>query len=94
MYHPSFFCLLISSFFNNRLSKQEEHFCAVYFKDENTGWKVAEEFLQKVVSTITTYLSNENWEKEIGVPQKCREYYTDMNTGWWVGWCYNNLVIQ
>ena len=28
--------------------KQEEHFCAVYFKDENTGWKVAEEFLQKV----------------------------------------------
>ena len=74
--------------------KQEEHFCAVYFKDENTGWKVAEEFLQKVVSTITTYLSNENWEKEIDVPQKCREYYTDMNTGWWVGWCYNNLVIQ
>ena len=74
--------------------KKEEHFCAVYFKDENTGWKVAEEFLQKVVSTITTYLSNENWEKEIDVPQKCREYYTDMNTGWWVGWCYNNLVIQ
>ena len=74
--------------------KKEEHFCAVYFKDENTGWKVAEEFLQKVVSTITTYLSNDNWEKEIGVPQKCREYYTDMNTGWWVGWCYNNLVTN
>ena len=74
--------------------KKEEHFCAVYFKDKNTGWKVAEEFLQKVVSTITTYLSNDNWEKEIGVPQKCREYYTDMNTGWWVGWCYNNLVTN
>ncbi len=74
--------------------KKEEHFCAVYFHDDNTGWKVAEEFLQKVVSTITTYLSNNNWEKEIGVPQKCREYYTDMNTGWWVGWCYNNLVTQ
>ncbi len=74
--------------------KKEEHFCAVYFKDKNTGWKVAEEFLQKVVSTITTYLGNENWEEEIGVPQKCREYYTDMNTGWWVGWCYNNLVTK
>jgi len=74
--------------------KKEEHFCAVYFKDENTGWKVAEEFLQKVVSTITTYLSNDNWENEIGMPQKCREYYTDMNTGWWVGWCYNNLVTN
>ncbi len=74
--------------------KQEEHFCTVYFKDENTGWKVAEEFLQKVVSTITTYLSNDTWEKEKGVSQKCREYYTDMNTGWWVGWCYNNLVTK
>jgi len=39
-------------------------------------------------------LSNENWKEKIGVPQKCREYYTDMSTGWWVGWCYNNLVIQ
>ena len=74
--------------------KKEEHFCAVYFKDENTDWKVAEEFLQKVVSTITTYLRNDTWEKEKGVSQKCREYYTDMNTGWWVGWCYNNLVTQ
>jgi len=74
--------------------KQEEHFCAVYFKDENTGWKVAEEFLQKVVSTITSNFSKDNWEQEIGVPQKCREYYTDMNTGWWVGWCYNNMVIN
>ncbi len=74
--------------------KQEEHFCAVYFRDKNTGWKVAEEFLQKVVGTITTYLSNENWEEEMGVAQKCREYYTDMNTGWWVGWCYNNLIVM
>ena len=74
--------------------KKEEHLCAVYFKDENTGWKVAEEFLQKVVSTITNNLSKNSWEEEIGAPQKCREYYTDMNTGWWVGWCYNNLVIN
>jgi len=74
--------------------KQEEHFCAVYFKDENTGWKVAEEFLQKVVSTLTTKLSKNNWEQEMGVSQRCREYYTDMNTGWWVGWCYNNLVTN
>lgn len=72
--------------------KQEEHFCAVYFKDENTGLKVAEEFLQKVVTTIATSLRDNNWEQKIGVPYKCREYYTDMNTGWAVGWCFNNLV--
>jgi len=72
--------------------KKEEHFCAVYFKDENTGWKVAEEFLQKVVSTIATSIRDNNWEQIINVPYKCREYYTDMNTGWSLGWCFNNLV--
>jgi len=72
--------------------KQEEHFCAVYFKDENTGWKVAEEFLQKVVSTITTSIRDNNWKQKIDVPNKCREYYTDMNTGWYIGWCFNNLI--
>ncbi len=72
--------------------KKEEHFCAVYFKDENTGWKVAEEFLQKVVNTIATSIRDKNWEQKIDVPQKCREYYTDINTGWSVGWCFNNLV--
>jgi hypothetical protein len=72
--------------------KLEEHFCMVYFKDENTGWKVAEEFLQKVVSTIVASLKDNIWEQKIGVSFKCREYYTDMNTVWSVGWCFNNLV--
>jgi photosystem II stability/assembly factor-like uncharacterized protein len=72
--------------------KQEEHFCAVYFKDENTGWKVAEEFLKKVVSTIATSIRDNNWMQKIDVPHKCREYYTDMNIGWSVGWCFNNLI--
>jgi hypothetical protein len=72
--------------------KKEEHFCAVYFKDENTGWKVAEEFLQKVVNTIATSIRDNNWEQIINVPYKCREYYTDMNTGWSLGWSFNNLV--
>lgn len=71
--------------------KQEEHFCAVYFKDENTGWKVAEEFLQKVVSTIATSIRDNNWKQNIDVPHKCREYYTEMNIGWSVGWSFNNL---
>jgi len=72
--------------------KQEEHFCAVYFNDENTGWKVAEEFLQKVVSTIAASIRDNNWKQKIDVPHKCREYYTDMNTGWSVGWRFNNLI--
>ncbi len=73
---------------------QEEHFCTVYFRDKNTGWKVAEEFLQNVVLTIQSKLSSNNWDKEIGLFQKCREYYTDIKTGWWVGWCFKNLVIN
>ncbi len=72
--------------------KKEEHFCAVYFKDENTGWKVAEEFLHKVVNTIAASIRDNIWDQKIDVPQKCREYYTDINTGWSVGWCFNNLI--
>ena len=66
----------------------------LYFKDENTGWKVAEEFLKKVVSTIATSIRDNNWKQKIDVPHKCREYYTDMNTGWSVGWRFNNLIID
>jgi photosystem II stability/assembly factor-like uncharacterized protein len=74
--------------------KQEEHFCAVYFKDENTGWKVAEEFLQKVVDTITVAMRDNTWEQKIDLPHKCREYYTDIITGWSVGWCFKNLISE
>jgi hypothetical protein len=72
--------------------KKEEHFCSVYFKDGNTGWKVAEEFLKGVVNTIANCLIDNEWEKKIDVAYKCREYYTDIDTGWSVGWCFNNLV--
>jgi hypothetical protein len=72
--------------------KQEEHFCQVYFKDENTGWKVAEEFLNKVITTITTSIEKGDCESNSGIIHKCREYYTDIDEGWTLGWCYRNYI--
>ncbi|MBT8380480.1 MAG: hypothetical protein KJN64_14770 [Ignavibacteria bacterium] len=72
--------------------KEQEHFCQVYFKDENTGWRVAEEFLASVTDTINSALKKGEHDSKAGVVFKCREYYTDKNEGWTLGWCYRNLV--
>ncbi len=74
--------------------KLEEHFCQVYFKDENTGWKVAEEFLGKVIATITTSMQEGDCESKSGIIHNCREYYTDIDEGWTLGWCFKNLVSK
>ena len=74
--------------------KQEEHFCSVYFKDENTGWKVAEEFLNSVTDSIKKAIQTGEHISKTGVVHKCREYYTNNNEGWTLGWCYKNLVIN
>jgi len=74
-------------------NKKEEHICSVYFKDKNTGWKVASEFLSNVVNTLKEYLKEDSWEARIGKSHKCTEYYTDTNSGWSVGWCFKNLEI-
>ncbi len=72
--------------------KQQEHFCQVYFEDNNTGWKVAEEFLSNVIDTIVLAKETGEFESKIGVVFKCREYYTDIDEGWTLGWCYKNLT--
>jgi hypothetical protein len=79
---------------NDYPKKQEEHFCQVYFKDENTGWKVAEEFLNGVTDTIKKAVQTGEYESKSGFVHKCREYYTNMDEGWTLGWCYKNLVLK
>lgn len=73
------------------LQEQQEHFCNVYFKDQNTGWKVAEEFLNKVVNTIDDYLKKDDIKSLLNQPHQCTEYYTNVDSGWAVGWCLNSF---
>lgn len=69
------------------LKEPQEHFCLVYFKDKNTGWMVAEEFLIKVVNTINTHIQNGDIESLMNQPLQCTEYYTNVDAGWALGWC-------
>lgn len=73
------------------LQEQRGHFCNVYFKDGNTGWKVAEEFLSKVVNIINKYLQDDKVNLLINKPNKCTEYYTNVDSGWALGWCVKNF---
>ena len=68
----------------------QDHFCQVYFKNENTGWKTAEEFLQKVTSTIQSFINKNDLQSLYKKATQCTEYYTDMNNGWALGWCVKN----
>jgi hypothetical protein len=76
------------------LLEQQEHFCLVYFKDNNTGWKVAEEFLNKVVSIINTHVLNDDIQSLVDQPNQCTEYYTSVDSGWALGWCVKNYQNQ
>jgi photosystem II stability/assembly factor-like uncharacterized protein len=76
------------------LQEPQEHFCMVYFKDNNTGWKVAEEFLSKVVNTINTYINNDNIKSLVDQPHQCTEYYTNVDSGWALGWCVRSFENQ
>ena len=40
------------------LQEMQEHFCGVYLKDENTGYKIASEFLHKVSEKIFAAIYN------------------------------------
>lgn len=68
----------------------QDHFCQVYFKNENTGWQTAKEFLRKVVSTIKSFIDKNDFESLNNKITQCTEYYTDMNSGWALGWCIKN----
>lgn len=72
------------------MQEPQDHFCMVYFKDHNTGWKVAEEFLNKVVNTMITYLQNDDIKSLVDKPNQCTEYYTSVDSGWALGWCVKN----
>lgn len=73
------------------LQEKQEHFCNVYFNDKNTGWKVAEEFLNKVAKNINNYLEKNKIDALLDQPHQCTEYYTDMDSGWALGWCVKNF---
>lgn len=70
---------------------KQEHFCGVYLKDENTGYKVASEFLQKVTMEINYYFVNNKLDSLIDHPQQCTEYYRSPDEGWALGWCVRNF---
>ena len=68
----------------------QEHFCQVYFKNENTGWKTSEEFLYRVVYTLKSFVEKNDIEALYAKAYQCTEYYTDINSGWALGWCVKN----
>lgn len=70
---------------------KQEHFCGVYLKDSNTGYKVASEFLNKVTNEITAYYENDNLDSLIDHPHQCTEYFKSADEGWALGWCVKDF---
>jgi len=71
--------------------EKQEHFCGVYLKDSNTGYKVASEFLNKVTNEITNHYENDNLDSLVDHPHKCTEYYRSAEEGWTLGWCIKDF---
>jgi hypothetical protein len=71
--------------------EKQEHFCGVYLKDENTGYKVASEFLNKVTMEINYYYLTNKLDSILDHPQQCTEYYKSPDEGWALGWCIRNF---
>ncbi|MDH3268368.1 MAG: hypothetical protein OEM46_05890 [Ignavibacteria bacterium] len=70
---------------------KQQHFCGVYLKDDNTGYKVASDFLNKVINEIRIYSEEDKLESLLDHPQQCTEYYRNADEGWAVGWCIRNF---
>ncbi len=70
---------------------KQEHFCGVYLKDSNTGYKVASDFLNKVTNEINIYSKNNKLDALIDHPHQCTEYYKSADEGWALGWCVKNF---
>jgi hypothetical protein len=66
---------------------KQEHFCGVYLKDSNTGYRVASDFLNKVTNEIISYSENNKLDSLIDHPHQCTEYYKNADEGWALGWC-------
>ena len=71
---------------------KQEHFCGVYLKDANTGYRVACDFLNKVTNEIVSYSENNMLDSLIDHPHQCTEYYKSADEGWALGWCVKNLI--
>jgi hypothetical protein len=71
--------------------ESQEHFCKVYLKDENTGYKVACEFLSKVFTKMFTYNKDNAISLLIDYPQQCTEYFSNEKEGWALGWCLKDF---
>jgi hypothetical protein len=71
--------------------EKQEHFCGVYLKDVNTGYKVASDFLNKVTYEIITCSENNNLDSLVNHPRKCTEYYRNADEGWTLGWCVKDF---
>ena len=70
---------------------KQEHFCTVYLKDENTGYKIASEFLNKVTMEINYYYMTDKLDSLLDHPHQCTEYYKSVDEGWALGWCVRNF---
>jgi hypothetical protein len=70
--------------------RKQEHFCGVYLKDANTGYRVASDFLNKVTNEIITCSENNKLDLLIDHPHQCTEYYKSADEGWALGWCVRN----
>jgi len=71
---------------------KQEHFCGVYLKDSNTGYKVANDFLNKVTNEIINYYEKDKLDSLVDHPRQCTEYYSNADEGWALGWCVKNLI--
>jgi hypothetical protein len=71
--------------------EKQEHFCGVYLKDENTGYKVASEFLNRVTMEINYYYMTNKLDSILDHPHQCTEYYKSPDEGWALGWCVRNF---
>jgi hypothetical protein len=67
--------------------EKQEHFCGVYLKDLNSGYKVAAEFLNKVTTVIMSSYNENKIGQLLNHPIQCTEYYRSPEEGWAVGWC-------
>lgn len=75
---------------NPYTKEMQSHFCQVYFRNENTAWQSAQEFLQKVTNTIQLFAERNDLKSLYDKSTQCTEYYTDINNGWALGWCVKN----
>ena len=73
---------------------KQEHFCGVYLKDNNSGYNIAGDFLNKVITKILDCSNNNKLNLLIDRPQQCTEYYSSASEGWALGWCIRSFEKQ